>query len=164
MDTVVYAGRLYYESERIHAAAAYCSDGRLGEHFDDFLQNGLHLPRYDRVALPGGPAVLLDSAASRPGSSDAWDALAFLVDVHGLNRVLLLAHEGCAYYSQQLGVGDDAMEAIQRRDLVHVASRIRTLAPHLQVDGYFAHIRGNRILFEQVRMGASAAAIAGCGE
>ena len=53
-----YESRVKYEQNRIHAAAIYCSDGRLNEHFDDFLQNGLNLPRYDRVALPGGPACL----------------------------------------------------------------------------------------------------------
>ena len=43
---------------RLAAAALHCSDGRVGAHFDDFLHNGLSLPRYDRVSLPGGPACL----------------------------------------------------------------------------------------------------------
>src|SRR5688572_30457317 len=47
-----------YDPQRMHVAAMYCSDGRVGDHFDDFLQNGLGLPRYDRIALPGGPACL----------------------------------------------------------------------------------------------------------
>ena len=55
---MAYTSSVMYEPERIHAAAIYCSDGRVGEHFDDFLTNGLELPRYDRIALPGGPACL----------------------------------------------------------------------------------------------------------
>ena len=39
------------------AAAVYCSDGRFGEHVDDFLHNALKLPRYDRLAVPGVPPV-----------------------------------------------------------------------------------------------------------
>jgi hypothetical protein len=149
MDTVVYTGRLFYEPSRIHAAAIYCSDGRLGDHFDDFLQNGLRLPRYDRVALPGGPAALLDQASSQPDVPVAWEALGFLVDVHGLERVLLVAHEGCAFYAQRLGVPSDHMEAHQRRALARAAARIQEFAPHLQIDAYFARITGSRITFER---------------
>lgn len=36
-----YESPVRYEKARIHAAALYCSDGRVGEHFDDFLQSGL---------------------------------------------------------------------------------------------------------------------------
>ncbi len=83
MNAIAYASRLFYEPSRIHAAAVYCSDGRMGDHFDDFLQNGLRLPRYDRVALPGGPAMLLDHGCSRSHSAATRDALSFLVEAHG---------------------------------------------------------------------------------
>src|SRR5690606_3413857 len=36
-----YESTVPYVPERIHAAAMYCSDGRVGEHFDDFLTNSL---------------------------------------------------------------------------------------------------------------------------
>ncbi len=150
MSTNAYAGRLFYEPSRIHAAAVYCSDGRLGEHFDDFLQNGLRLPRYDRVALPGGPAALLDHESFRIDSPSAREALEFLVDVHGLERILLIAHEGCAFYSQHLSISGEHMEACQYRDLAQAAAGILEIAPHLQIDAYFARITENRILFEHV--------------
>lgn len=38
------------------AVAVYCSDSRYGNHPDEFLRPHLGLPRYDRLALPGGPA------------------------------------------------------------------------------------------------------------
>ena len=53
-----FVSSLPYEAARIYAAAVYCSDGRIGDHVDDFLHNGLGLPRYDRVACPGGPVAL----------------------------------------------------------------------------------------------------------
>lgn len=58
-----------YEKARIHAAALYCSDGRVGAHFDDSLHNGLSLPRYDRVSLPGGPACLAGAPAGESGGA-----------------------------------------------------------------------------------------------
>lgn len=151
MGTIVYAGRLFYEPSRIHAAAVYCSDGRLGDHFDDFLQNGLHLPRYDRLALPGGPAALLGTDSCPCGSAAAWEALAFLVQAHELTRVLLVAHEGCAFYAQRLSLKADCMEARQRRDIESVAAKIRASTPQLRIDAYFARITGNRITFEEAR-------------
>ena len=150
MSTNLYPGRLFYEPSRIHAAAIYCSDGRLGEHFDDFLQNGLRLPRYDRVALPGGPAMLPEHGTGAPDVPAAWESLSFLVDVHGLERMVLVAHEGCAFYARWLGVSGAEVEARQRDDLFRAAARIRQLAPDLQLDLYFARLSVNRIIFEPV--------------
>jgi hypothetical protein len=148
MSSAIYSGRLFYESTRIHAAAVYCSDGRLGEHFDDFLQNGLRLPRYDRLALPGGPAVLLASGSAHPEAGTPWDALRFLVEVHGLERIVLIAHQGCAYYLQQLGLSPEQAELRQRADLAAAAGRVHEFVSQLQVDLFFARMTENRIIFE----------------
>ena len=47
-----------WRHERIGALALYCSDGRWGEAFDEFCHKHLLIPRYDRWAVPGGPAVV----------------------------------------------------------------------------------------------------------
>ena len=54
----VFGSSEQFDENRVGAAAVYCSDGRYGEHFDGFLHNALKLPRYDRLALPGGAACL----------------------------------------------------------------------------------------------------------
>ena len=54
----VHTSPVRFQESRIRAAAIYCSDGRFGEAFDDFLHNILKLPRYDRLAVPGGAACL----------------------------------------------------------------------------------------------------------
>ena len=67
-----YESTVRCEKARIHAAALYCSDGRVGAHFDDFLHNGLSLPRSDRVSLPGGgPACL----AGHRSAGGIWSSL-----------------------------------------------------------------------------------------
>src|SRR4051794_30188029 len=53
-----YTSRLPFDARRVGAAAVYCSDGRFGEQMDEFLHDGLGLPRYDRVAVPGGAACI----------------------------------------------------------------------------------------------------------
>src|SRR5216684_6371639 len=47
-----------WHAERIGAGAIYCSDGRWGEAFDEFCHRHLQIPRYDRLAVAGGPAWL----------------------------------------------------------------------------------------------------------
>jgi hypothetical protein len=120
--TAPYESRLPYERTRIRAAAIYCSDGRIGEHFDDFLQNGLGLPRYDRVALPGGPACLAGHPQAHLEEQGVVDELKFLAEVHGLKRIVLIAHESCAFYTSRLELKDRPLELVQRADLVRAAA------------------------------------------
>jgi hypothetical protein len=139
-----------YEPERIHAAAIYCSDGRLGEHFDDFLQNGLKLPRYDRVALPGGPAALAEHVETKLAHDAVADELHFLIEVHGLQRVVLIQHQNCAFYTHRLGLSGFQVEQLQREDLASAAAFVRKVTGVGQIEAYFARQLASHIRFEAV--------------
>ena len=73
-NATVYKSSVRFDENRIRAAAIYCSDGRFGEQIDDFLHNGLKLPRCDRLVVPGAlpawPATSLPSAKKRAFSSN----------------------------------------------------------------------------------------------
>ncbi|MEA2734602.1 MAG: hypothetical protein QOE14_1053 [Humisphaera sp.] len=140
-----------YEPERIHAAAIYCSDGRLGEHFDDFLMNGLKLPRYDRLALPGGPAALADHPETMLEHAAVVDELKFLVEVHGLNRVVLIQHQNCAFYTGRLKLGGFEVERQQRDDLAAAAAFVRNVTGVDRIDAYFARQLDASVRFEEVK-------------
>lgn len=140
-----------YARERIHAAAVYCSDGRLGEAFDDFLQNGLRLPRYDRVAVPGGAACLAGHFSAYREGEAAIDQLRFLVDAHDLKRVVLIAHQLCAFYTHRLKVDEIDLRTRQLEDLGRAAKRARRLCHSLAVEGYFAAVTDqSTVVFERV--------------
>ena len=141
-----------YEAARIRAAAIYCSDGRVGEHFDDFLQNGLKLPRYDRVALPGGPANLADHPQAHLQAQGVADELKFLVEVHGLRKVVLLAHEACAFYTTRLELKERRLELLQRADLIRAAAFVRRVTGLDSIEAYFAHQEAARVWFEVVEV------------
>lgn len=143
---------LPYDRARIHAAAIYCSDGRVGEHFDDFLQNGLGLPRYDRVALPGGPACLADHPQAHCEAQGVVDELNFLAEVHGLKRIVLIGHEGCAFYTTRLELKDRKLELLQRADLVRAAARVRRIMNVDAIEAYFATHSGGKVCFEPVEV------------
>lgn len=151
-DRHAYESRIPYERSRIRAAAIYCSDGRVGEHFDDFLQTGLNLPRYDRVALPGGPACLAGHPQAHLEEGGVVDELKFLVEVHGLTRVVLIAHHGCAFYGTRLDLKERRMELVQKADLVRAAAVVHRVTGVSAIEAYFARIESDRVWFEAVEV------------
>ena len=146
----VYESVVPFEGERIKAAALYCSDGRWGEQFDDFLHNALGLPRYDRVAIPGGPACLAGHFAAYREEDAVKAQLEFLISAHQIQRVALIAHQDCAFYTTFLDVSSIGLAEQQREDLLKAAARVRELGRDLTVDTYFAAIEDGVITFEPV--------------
>ena len=150
-DAASYVSNLPYHTERMHAAAVYCSDGRVCEQYDDFLQNGLHLPRYDRVALPGGPACLAGYSQARIEEAGLLDELKFLVTAHGLDKVVLIQHEDCAFYGVSLEVAPEGKERLQKADLVRAAYMVRrVIDTKLEILGFFARRTAQGVAFEPV--------------
>ena len=127
-----------FDSNRIRAAAVYCSDGRFGDQFDELMHTGLKLPRYDRLAVPGGAACLASHFETYREEEGVVEQLRFLVHVHGLERVVLIAHDECAFYTQRLKVSPLQLESRQREDLKKAVSRVRSIGPRLSVEGFFA--------------------------
>lgn len=145
-----YTSQLPYSAERVHAAAIYCADGRVGEHFDDFMQNGLKLPRYDRIALPGGPACLAGHVQARLEEQGVVDELKFLIEAHKLSRVVLIQHEACAFYANRLAVRQQSMEQLQIADLARAAFSIRHWTGLERIEGYFCRRKPEGIVFEPI--------------
>ncbi len=145
-----YQSKVSYNEDRIHAAAMYCSDGRIGAHFDDFIQNGLTLPRYDRLCLPGGPACLAGHQQAHLEEQGVLDELKFLYEVHGLDRIVLIAHQGCAFYKNRLDLTEPRLELVQKADLVRAAAYVHRVTGLDQIEGYFARLVDGQMQFEKV--------------
>jgi hypothetical protein len=143
-----------FHAERIHAVAMYCSDGRYGEQFDEFLHEALGLPRYDRMATPGGAACLAGHFVTYRQEDATLDQIRFLVESHHLERVVLIAHESCGYYLRLLNTRPADLRAKQEADLHRAAERLRGLHAGLQVDAFYARvepsIHGNRVSFDPI--------------
>ncbi len=139
-----------FDIHRIHALAIYCSDGRFGEQFDDFLQTHLNLPRYDRLAVPGGPACLAGHYGDANQLVGIVNQIQFLIQAHGLEHVVLIQHHGCAFYTQVLGGDAESIEPAQDCDLVLAKAKVLEIAPELKVTKVFARLVDNRVAFEAV--------------
>jgi hypothetical protein len=138
-----------WHPERIGALALYCSDGRWGEAFDEFCHKRLLIPRYDRWAVPGGPAWLVPQT-----SGDLYQAtrvqLDFLVRVHALERIVLISHYGCAFYGELLQQPPEGCLAAQMDDLRTVTATLHNWFPEIQVEAYLAMQRGRCFSFHQM--------------
>ena len=145
-----FSSSIAFDQARIRAASIYCSDGRVGEQMDEFLHQGLGLPRYDRLAMPGGPACLSGSLSVFWESHSAERQLDFLCHVHKLERLIMIAHEGCAFYLEWLKVKPEEFAARQLEDVKRAATRVRQTQPTLKVEAYVARRQEAQIWFEPI--------------
>ena len=150
-DSQVFESSHRFDENRIRAAAIYCSDGRFGEQFDDFLHNALKLPRYDRLSIPGGAACLAGHFLACREEEGLVEQLRFLIKVHGLGRIVLIAHQNCAFYTEWLHISPLQLETQQREDMQKAVQRVRSIGSSLLVETFFArkHTDG-RICFESM--------------
>jgi hypothetical protein len=146
----IYTASVPFDARRVGAAAVYCSDGRYGEQMDQFLHQGLGLPRYDRVAIPGGAACLAGHTAAMFDRAALERQLRFLIDAHALTRVVLIAHHDCGFYKHRVRVpGGRTIAQQQAIDLKKSAEQIRLWCPEVEVEAYYANPAEGRVTFER---------------
>ena len=150
---IPYTSPLPFVHERIGAAAIYCSDGRYGEAMDEFLHDCLGLPHYDRLALPGGAACLAGHMLAMRERSALERQVKFLVESHGLTRVVLIAHQDCGFYKHNVHpskLRQRSLEEFQFVDMATVAGSLRGMHCDLAVDAYFARRVEECVRFEPI--------------
>jgi hypothetical protein len=153
MNELVFKSTYGWNPHRIHALAIYCSDGRWGEAFDEFCEEVLQMPRYDRFALPGGPACLAGrDVPLLPHYDAAGASIDFLVRVHELERIILISHYGCALYAEILREDAESCLPAQEEDIRKAASILRKRFPKLAIDGYMAMRDDERVSFHQLEL------------
>ena len=147
----VFQSALPFNAKRPEVAAVYCSDGRFGEQMDDFLYKTLRLTQCDRLAIPGGPACFADHFCAYREEEASVEHLRFLVQAHELRRLVLIAHQDCAYYSRKLNISPFQIEQEQHDDLIKAVRRVNTFSQGLAVEAYFAYLQSGRVCFRAVK-------------
>jgi hypothetical protein len=69
-----------------------CSDGRLQEAVDEFLDGSLGISHYDRLYLPGGPGSLSAAGIKFMRGNQVGEELQFLIEAHQIEQVILIYH------------------------------------------------------------------------
>ena len=131
------------------ALVVHCSDHRFRRAFDQFIDQTLAIAEYDRIAIPGGPQFLvaLDYLPKFSWVGNRWTR--FLLEAHGLKRVVLIAHEDCAWYRHVHGSHVE-LEARQRADLHRAREQLREILPGVAVETYLATLHEGKIGFLHV--------------
>jgi carbonic anhydrase len=103
-----------------------CADGR-------FLPGiGESIGPADVIALPGGPGLFNYWSAPYASTDAVQRSMELLITAHGIKRIVLVAHEDCAYYGRT--------SARQLEDLQFARQAIAKTHPKLSVDTYYATI------------------------
>jgi hypothetical protein len=127
----------------------HCSDHRVAHACSKFVALELKEPVFDVVAVPGGPQFLraLEYMPKFTWAGRRW--LRFLMESHRIRRVILIAHQDCAWYDHLHGDHEDH-DARQKADLHHAASDLSEWFPGLRVESYFATGVGAEAHFDRV--------------
>ena len=111
-----------WNPDRPHAMVVACSDGRLQEPTDAFLERELGLTHFDRLYIPGGAGALAASDRDVFRAQQLRFECKYLVQLHHVERVILLFHGPavhgpeealCADYRRKMPWA--AMDAIRER-------------------------------------------------
>lgn len=135
-----------------------CSDGRFDDALDEFCTRHLGLAGYDRLFVPGGTMILRLGSLLPKFEWVGRKLMRFLMDKHALERVVLLSHEGCAWY-REIRWGPAAMldmKERQRRDLLETAKDLAAMWPEARVECWHARPDGGKVAFEAVLAAAAA--------
>lgn len=81
-----------WTADRPHTLVVACSDGRLQEQTDEFLHGQLGLAGFDRFYVPGGGGALASSGRDFIRAQQLRRECAYLIELHGVARVILLFH------------------------------------------------------------------------
>lgn len=127
----------------------HCSTHNFRIFFTEFLTQHLKLAAYDLLAVPGGIQVLTLIHFMPKVASMARKWVEFLVEKHGIKRIVIIGHEDCAWYRDfRFGPIHINLKDRQLKDMLAVGADLRRLGT--AVDIYFARPEGGRVAFTKI--------------
>ena len=152
---IVHTSGLPWDPERPNTLIITCVDGRWYHHFQEFARECLHAgTRTDFLAVPGGiePITLMDLV---PKDFNFFRRrLEALVDSHGTDRIVAIAHQDCAWYrARQFGPLKVDLRERQIADLRRASRWLHDVFHDVKVETYFARLSGTtpeQVVFEAV--------------
>ena len=128
-------------NENAEVLAVHCSDYRFQAGFYEFLNLTLKLDEnYDLLVLPGGPQCLTFVEYLPKFSWAGWKWFRYLVDMHELNRLILIQHQDCQWYRSlplHLHTSSEP-RGRQEEDLRRARTALAKERPELKIELYYA--------------------------
>jgi hypothetical protein len=153
-EKVVFRCNRPWSPDRPRILVIACSDGRLQAQVDEFLNRHLHVVRYDRLLLPGGPGALAYSGGELGRAAEHRRECRFLVRAHRIERIVLLFHgpsDGgleeaiCADYQRKFpGITPAETRSRQEADLGHLVRFRAEWADNAQLQAFRGEVAPDR--------------------
>ena len=134
---------LKWSHSRPSALVVACSDGRLQEATDEFLNREFRIMRYDRFYVPGGAGALASTGVDPQRATQMCAECRYLVDLHAVKHVIMLFHgpaisgrieAACADYRRKLPYAPvQELRAAQETDAQDLIKRRREFAMDAEV-------------------------------
>ncbi len=114
---------------------------------------GLGIPESDLLAIPGGPHALQHVSAYPKARWASKFFLEFLAKHHQISRIVLIGHEGCAWYRSVVfqEVELNVLRDRQSKDLKNVLGLVKETHPGATVELYFARPKGDSVEFTLIK-------------
>lgn len=151
-----------WQFDRPHVLVVACSDGRYQKALDEFLRQDLGITYYDRMYVPGGPGALASSSLSYFRGDQFRQETAFLIERHGINRVVLVFHgpqQGsgppeatCADYDRKMPYASPIeIHTQHEKDLIEILRGMRRENRDLIIEIFRAEVREDyRVVFARL--------------
>jgi hypothetical protein len=138
-----------------------CSDGRLQQATDSFLEAELGLKEFDRLYVPGGGGALSASDRDVFRAQQLRGECRYLVELHHVKQIILLFHGPapggpdeavCADYKRKLPWAvPDVLRQRQARDAIELANLRAEWAAGASITMYRCEVgAGNVIAFQSL--------------
>ena len=141
-----------WKDQRPRDLVVCCSDGRFHSHIEEFVDTHLGIPESDLLVIPGGPHAL-QLLSNYPKARWATKFFfEFLARHHQISRIVLIGHEGCAWYRSVVFAGRDLnlIKECQQQDLQAALGVAKDTHPRAKVELYFAKPEGGNVEFSEV--------------
>lgn len=133
-------------SGKAKALVLSCIDFRFVDFEQDFLHKNQNLAgEYDLLTLAGASLALSDFSSDSVNQT-FWEELELSVSLHKINKVIILDHQDCGAYAQEIDAKlseNPAKEIELHTKYLNQANRlIKKRYPDLQVELYFVQLDG----------------------
>jgi hypothetical protein len=127
----------------------HCVDHRFQEAFRKFIVGELGIEVFNPIVIAGGALAVGSDHFEKFGY--IWDQVDLFVKEKGINRIILVNHEDCAWYKHEHpGLNPDELKDLGRSDLSRAAANIRDKHPGVELMLFWAELSGDSIRFDQI--------------
>jgi len=137
------------QNRQSDALIIHCVDHRFQDAFDKFIAEELKISIYNPIVIAGGALALSSDHFAKFGY--IWDQIGFFIGDRGINRVILINHEDCAWYGfEHPDFKPDELKDLGKTDLTDAAANIRDKFPEVEVICFWAELSGESIRFHKI--------------